>query len=277
MSIKHILKDFKKGNISAKDAEKELRIFSIETVSGVANLDTHREMRSGVPEVVLGESKTAFEVTKIANELVKKKGRCIVSRISNEKVEQIRRDLHRNFVFELNERAAVLIIKAAGYEVKETGGKIGILCAGTSDMARAEEARIISEEMGVKVHAFYDVGIAGIHRVFPALKDVVEHDLDALVVAAGMEGALPSVVAGLVDIPVIGLPVSTGYGMGGKGKTALLSMLQSCSPGIAVVNIDNGLGAGVMASLIANRAAERTSRNSSEVNAGKKSRGGRED
>ncbi len=259
-SIRSVLDDYKKGKISAREAEKELRIFSIEEISNLANLDTHREMRSGVPEVVFGETKTAFDITRIANKIVRKNGRCIISRISKEKVEQIRRDLPKNFVFEHNERAGILVIKAKGYEIKDTGGKIGILCAGTSDIAKAEEARIISEEMGVTVYTFYDIGIAGIHRIFPVLKDVIERDLDALIVAAGMEGALPSVVAGFVDIPVIGLPISTGYGIGGKGETALLSMLQSCSPGIAVVNIDNGFGAGVMASLIANRASRNSSK-----------------
>jgi len=115
---------------------------------------------------------------------------------------------------------------------------------------------MLLREMGCEVHAAYDVGVAGLHRLFDPLRELIgEHDVDALIVAAGMDGALPSVVAGLVDIPVVGLPTSVGYGLGGRGESAILSMLQTCSPGLAVVNIDNGIGAAAMAGLIALRAA----------------------
>jgi hypothetical protein len=110
--------------------------------------------------------------------------------------------------------------------------------------------------MGCRVYTFYDVGVAGIHRLIPAIEEIIREDIDAVIVAAGMEGTLPSVVAGLVDVPVIGLPISTGYGVGGRGEAALLAMLQSCSPGLATVNVDNGFGAGVVASIIANRVAK---------------------
>ncbi len=132
----------------------------------------------------------------------------------------------------------------------EKQGKIGIITAGTSDVPVAEEARVVAEEAGCEVLTSYDVGVAGIHRLFHQIRRMIEEDVKALIVVAGMEGALPSVVAGLVDVPVIGVPTSVGYGVGAGGFTALNAMLQSCAPGIAVVNIDNGFGAAVFASTI---------------------------
>ena len=142
--------------------------------------------------------------------------------------------------------------------VAPNGGRVGILTAGTSDQPRAEEAAIVCQEMGCDVSAWLRCGRGGAAPpVRPRCSSLLsEDDVDVIIVAAGMDGALPSVVSGLVDVPVIGLPTSVGYGMGGQGEAALLSMLQTCSPGLAVVNIDNGVGAGVMAALIANRAAE---------------------
>jgi NCAIR mutase (PurE)-related protein len=130
-----------------------------------------------------------------------------------------------------------------------------VITAGTSDVPIAEEAAVVAEEMGCGVVTAYDCGVAGLHRLAAPLRAMRRRRVDAIVVAAGMDGALPSVVSGLVDVPVIGLPTSIGYGAGGKGVAALLSMLQTCSPGLAVVNIDNGVGAGATAALIANRAA----------------------
>ncbi len=135
------------------------------------------------------------------------------------------------------------------------GGTIAILAAGTSDIPVAEEARVTAEVMGCEVLAHYDVGIAGIHRLLDPLREVVAKDVSALVVVAGMEGTLPSVVRGLVTVPVIGVPTSTGYGYGGQGQAALMTMLQSCAPGLTVVNIDNGFGAGATAALIAHQVA----------------------
>ena len=148
------------------------------------------------------------------------------------------------------------ILRADGFRLVPTGGRVGVLTAGTSDQPLAEEAAIVCQEMGCTVHLAYDVGVAGLHRLFEPLRQFLEeHDVDVIIVAAGMDGALPSVVSGLVDVPVIGLPTSVGYGMGGKGQAAILAMLQTCSPGLAVVNIDNGVGAGAMAAMIANRVA----------------------
>ncbi|MDQ5852259.1 MAG: nickel pincer cofactor biosynthesis protein LarB, partial [Chloroflexota bacterium] len=133
-------------------------------------------------------------------------------------------------------------------------GIVGIVSAGTSELPVAEEAAVVCREMGCSVHMVTDVGVAGLHRLFDPLKALLDLPVDVLIVAAGMDGALPSVVAGLVDVPVIGLPTSVGYGLGGNGEAALMSMLQTCAPGLAVVNIDNGVGAGAMAGLIALRA-----------------------
>lgn len=254
MTVRRVLEDYGKGKITLEEAEKKLKLFSFSRVSRWGNLDVTREHRTGAPEVILGEGKTLEELVELARELLDKNGRCIVTRLSKEKMIALEENF-KNARIRRNERAGLLVIKDRGYETPRTGGRVAVFCAGTSDISRAEEARIVAEEMGCRVYAFYDVGVAGIHRLLPALKKSIEADVDAIVVAAGMEGALPSVVAGLVDVPVIGLPVSTGYGLGGKGETALHAMLQSCSPGLAAVNIDNGLGAGIIASLIANRAA----------------------
>jgi hypothetical protein len=253
--IRRILKEYREGRITIDEAERELRLFSISRVEELGNLDIQREHRTGAPEVVFGEGKGWEELLELVRELVEKKGRCIVTRLSRGKMSVLEEGFS-DVEVQKNERAGILIIKEKGYVIPRTGGRIAIFSAGTSDIPRAEEARIIAEEMGCRVHTFYDVGVAGIHRLIPALKEVIKEDVDVIIVAAGMEGALPSVVAGMMDVPVIGLPVSSGYGYGGKGLAALQAMLQSCSPGLSVVNINNGLGAGIAASLIANRAAK---------------------
>jgi NCAIR mutase (PurE)-related protein len=154
-------------------------------------------------------------------------------------------DLGENsFIFDYNRRAQILIIRQ---EITKTDpiAKIGIITAGTSDINIAEEARVIVEQGGCEAITSYDIGVAGIHRLFPKISHMVEEEVNVIVVCAGMEGALPSVVAGLVDIPVIGVPTSVGYGIGADGKAAVYSMLQSCAPGLSVVNIDNGFGAAI--------------------------------
>ncbi len=255
MGIRRILKDYKEGKISLDEAEKELKLFDYVKISDWGNLDISREHRTGAPEVIFGEGKKSDEVLAFVKEVVARKGSCIVTRLNNDKMGDLSKGINKSWTMDKVERAGIVVVRKKGHTIEATGGKIAILCAGNSDVPRAEEARIVSEEMGCKSHKFYDVGVAGIHRLIPAVKKIVEDDVDAVIVAAGMEGALPSVVAGLVDIPVIGLPISTGYGFGGKGEAALQSMLQSCAPGLATVNIDNGVGAGVIAALIANRAA----------------------
>ena len=151
--------------------------------------------------------------------------------------------------------ARAVVISRPDYALRKTGGHVGVISAGTSDVPVAQEAALIAEEMGCEVTCIFDVGVAGLHRLLGPLRNLLSKEVDAIIVAAGMDGALPSVVAGLVPVPVIGLPTSIGYGMGGKGVAALLSMLQTCAPGLSVVNIDNGVGAGITAAMIANGVA----------------------
>jgi NCAIR mutase (PurE)-related protein len=149
----------------------------------------------------------------------------------------------------------MVVLKRPSFAPPPSGGRVAVLTAGTSDVPYAEEAEVIATEMGCEVFSAYDVGVAGIHRLAEPLQAIRKRRADVVVVAAGMDGALPSVVSGLVDVPVIGLPTPIGYGLGGGGVAALLTMLQTCSPGLTVVNIGNGIGAGATAALIANRVA----------------------
>jgi hypothetical protein len=156
-------------------------------------------------------------------------------------------------VVEVGRNSTTLLASDRSFGRKMTGARIGIMTAGTSDIGVAEEARLVAKAMGCEAIASYDIGIAGMHRLFPALKEIAEQNAGAIVVVAGMEGALASVVASVVDIPVVGVPTSTGYGFGANGIAALASMLQSCTLGLAVVNIDNGVGGGAYAASIAKR------------------------
>ena len=182
-------------------------------------------------------------------------GRAIISRIPSSSIAPIREAFHA-YTVRMREAAHAMVIYRPEYVRRSTGGHVGLISAGTSDIPMAEEAALISEEMGCRVTCIYDVGVAGLHRLMLPLSDLLTDGVDVIIVAAGMDGALPSVVAGLVPVPVIGLPTSIGYGLGGKGVAALLSMLQTCAPGLSVVNIDNGVGAGITAALIANRVAQ---------------------
>lgn len=222
--------------------------------SPFARPDFERENRKGVPEVILASTKSVEQSLSIAQSLLARTGRAILSRVSPE-LEAALRDVFGTEGFEWYPAPRMAIIRRDGIKPKPNGGRVGIITAGTSDQAMGEEAAIICQEMGCLVDVVYDVGVAGLHRLFGPLQHLLkEVCVDVIIVAAGMDGALPSVVSGLVDVPVIGLPTSVGYGMGGKGEAALLSMLQTCAPGLAVVNIDNGVGAGAIAGLIAKRA-----------------------
>lgn len=223
--------------------------------------DTGREQRKGVPEIVFGETKNVAQIIGMAQGLLAGSGRAIISRLSPDLVPSVRAAF-QEYTVRVHEAARMVIISRPDYVPMHTGGHVGVISAGTSDIPVAEEAALIAQEMGCQVTCIYDVGVAGLHRLFQPLHDLLEQEVDVVIVAAGMDGALPSVVAGLVPVPVIGLPTSIGYGLGGKGVAALLSMLQTCAPGLAVVNIDNGLGAGITAALIANRVAHARERQS---------------
>lgn len=218
-------------------------------------LDSQRELRTGIPEIVLAERKTSADVARSLMRLAEAGGRAMASRIRPDQVDELRSLIEPRFTLSIDVEARVAITARMGAQLPRCGGRVAVISAGASDRPIAREAQIVAEEMGCDVMWIADVGVAGLHRLIRPLQDVVAFDADAIVVAAGMDGALPAVIAGLVPIPVIGLPVSVGYGYGGDGTGALMSMLQSCSPGIAVVNIDNGIGAGSMAALIARRAA----------------------
>lgn len=211
-------------------------------VGTIAKLDLERKNRCGIPEVVLAEGKEITELVDIVNNYVQVAGRCVISRISENQSKAVCESLPKNIQSE--KRKGNILIVSDGRKPVSSGGIVGILTAGTSDIRVAEEAKAIAEEMGAEVLFSYDVGVAGIHRLFPALESLKRADV--YIVCAGREGTLPSIVAGLVDKPVIGVPVSTGYGYMGKGEAALASMLQSCAV-ITVVNIDAGFTAGSFA------------------------------
>lgn len=212
-------------------------------VDEIANLDLNRADRCGIPEVVLAEGKDTDSLVKIMHSYVRAAGRVLASRISPEQVHSVLAHLPDGITADYREICRILIL-SDGTGPAPSGGTVAIVTAGTSDIRVAEEARAIAEEMGASVMTAYDVGVAGIHRLFPALEKL--RDADIYVVCAGREGTLPSVVAGLVNKPVIGVPVSTGYGYMGHGEAALASMLQSCAA-ITVVNIDAGFTAGAVA------------------------------
>jgi NCAIR mutase (PurE)-related protein len=248
--MREILQKLIRGEITVEAAEKILKPMQIIELEDFAKIDSCREIRTGVPEAVFAEGKEDDEIIKIVMRCAYN-GNIMVTRLDSDRFELIEDKLtplaDKGFKIEYNRKARILVVK--DQEVEKIG-KIGIITAGTSDIPIAEEARVVAEESGCEVIISYDVGVAGIHRLFNQVREMLETEVEVIIVVAGMEGALPSVVAGLVDIPVVGLPTSVGYGVGEGGFTALYAMLQSCAPGIAVVNIDNGFGAAVFASTI---------------------------
>lgn len=222
----------------------------------VVRPDFDRAKRKGVPEVILAEGKTTEHALQMARMFLEREGRAILSRVSPDLEARLRSDFGDGYTLDWYGTARGAVLRRSGAPPPHRGGRVGILTAGTSDVPAAEEASMLCREMGCDVYTTFDVGVAGLHRLFDPLREMLdEHRVDVLIVAAGMDGALPSVVSGLADVPVIGLPTAVGYGLGGDGVAALYSMLQTCAPGMAVVNIDNGIGAGAMAGLIANRTA----------------------
>jgi NCAIR mutase (PurE)-related protein len=236
--------------------EKKDRLLAIASLARFAKLDIGREKRKGLPEVILAEGKLARDVARISQAMVRRTGRAIISRMDGPQVRAVRSLVVTGSKVEYFSRSRMMIVRSKSYKPRQTGGRVGILTAGTSDIPVAEEAEVIAREMGCETRSFYDVGVAGIHRLFEPVRDLLKWRCDVIIVVAGREGALPTVVAGIVDVPVIGVPTSRSYGFGEKGLAALAAMLQSCSLGMAVVNIDGGVGAGGVAALIANRVGE---------------------
>jgi len=208
---------------------------------GFAQVDTHRALRKGFPEIIFGQGKTPSQVVKIATKLVEHNQRVLATRLGPEHARALRKKFKRAVHHEL-----ARCVTIEDKPLPKRAGTIAVICAGTSDLPVAEEAAVTAEIMGNRVERVNDVGVAGVHRLFSRL-EVIQR-ANVVVVVAGMEGALPSVVGGLVDKPVIAVPTSVGYGASFGGIAALLAMLNSCASGVTVVNIDNGFGAGYAAS-----------------------------
>lgn len=237
-----LLEKFRAGGVS-RDAV--LRAFQAAPVAdlGFAQVDTHRALRKGFPEVIFGAGKTPVQVVKIAAKLLEREQRILVTRIRDEHA----RALCKKFKHAVHHEAA-RCVTVEKKPLRKRPGTIAVVCAGTSDLPVAEECAVTAEIMGNRVERVRDVGVAGLHRLFARLELI--QSANVVVVVAGMEGALPSVVAGLVSKPVIAVPTSVGYGANFGGLAALLGMLNSCGSGVTVVNIDNGFGAGYAASQI---------------------------
>jgi NCAIR mutase (PurE)-related protein len=259
LNIEQIFQSLQKGKISPSKAKKLLSLYSIEKIGSIAQIDTGRKNRKGIPEIILGERKQLLDLKKIIKKTLSKNNEVLVSRIKKKDYSKILEFSKKNkYKIKKGKNTTALLIYKNN--IKKTGGKVGIIAAGTSDVGVGEEARLVCESMNCDCLCSYDVGIAGLHRIFPVLKQFVESEVSAIIVVAGMEGALASIVSSIADVPVIGVPTSIGYGYGEKGVAALASMLQSCSLGLTVVNIDNGVGAGAAAANIANRIKTKSTR-----------------
>ena len=253
--MREVLRRLVAGELTEDEAIAELRTLQLEELGGRARLDLGRYLRRGIPEVVLAPGKPPADAARLAVAMAERQGQGLISRMS---------EAHRVSLADAATVAGMHVVTygdsarliRAGFSPEPIAGKVGLLTAGTSDVRVAEEARMVVEACGLDARLEADLGVAGLHRFVGPLASTLEWGADVIVVAAGMDGVLPGLVCGLIDLPVIGLPVSTGYGRGGAGEAALTTMLQSCSTGLVVVNIDNGVGAGAAAALIASRAAQ---------------------
>ena len=241
--IKELLDGVKSGEIDVAEAMEELARLPFADI-GDAVLDHHRALRTGFPEVVLGEPKTEDQLVAIVGELIKGGGNVLVTRVDEEKATAV---CARVDGMVYHAQARCLVVGPVPIE-RRGSGKILVVTAGTSDLPVAQEAMLVARLAGNEVALVNDVGVAGVHRLLHRLDDL--RSASVIVVVAGMEGALPSVIGGLVLCPVIAVPTSVGYGASFKGVTALLGMLSSCAAGVTVVNIDNGFGAGYAASIM---------------------------
>lgn len=241
--IKDILEKVKGEKLPVEEALEKLKNLPFEDL-GFAKLDHHRNLRRGFPEVIFCEGKSTSQVVSIAQTMQKRTDLIVATRANKEVYQAIKQRIPQA-IYSAEARTVVI---GEGRKVIDENKFILIVTAGTGDIPVAEEARVIAQLMGNKVETLYDVGVAGIHRLVANMERV--NSANVLVVVAGMEGALPGIVGGLVASPVIAVPTSVGYGANLRGFAALMGMLNSCSPGIAVVNIDNGFGAGYLASTI---------------------------
>jgi len=247
--IRKLLKAVKEGSIGIDEALQRLRDFPFEEI-GFATIDHHRAIRRGFPEVVLCQGKSPDQVVAIGRRIVEKGNILLATRVNQGTAEKLKGEFPEA---EHNPVARTFVVYPEGKKdrVERGRGTVLVVSAGTSDIPVAEEAAVTAEVMGNRVERLFDVGVAGIHRLLSHREKLFSASV--IIVVAGMEGALASVVSGLVDVPVIGVPTSVGYGASFGGISALLGMLNSCSAGVTVVNIDNGFGAGYAASLINRR------------------------
>jgi NCAIR mutase (PurE)-related protein len=241
--VEALLRDLKAGKVTVGEATKALRDLPYEDL-GYAKLDSHRDLRRGFPEVILCLGKPPERIVEIARRMSESQSLVLATRASPEIYDRLQKSLKGKRVT-YHEKAAIVSI---GTPPKATRGSVLVVTAGTSDIPVAEEAAVTAELMGSKVARLFDVGVAGVHRVLDHREMLQKAKV--IIVVAGMEGALPSVVAGLVEAPVIAVPTSVGYGASFDGMAALLGMMNSCAPGVAVVNIDNGFGAGYLAAMM---------------------------
>jgi len=251
--MRELLEAVAAGEVSPADAEARLAGYATDEAG---RFDAARERRRGVPEAILGDGKTPAEAASLAATAVETAGRAIVTRTDPDQRRAIRErldEVHPDADVEVHDRSSVVVARGPAFEPPALDATVGVVTAGTSDAVPAGEAAVIAAEMGATVERVDDVGVAALTRIVDQLEEL--RTTDVLIVAAGREGALPTVVAGLVDAPVIGLPVSTGYGHGGDGEAALSGMLQSCTV-LSVVNVDAGFVAGAQAGLIARAVGE---------------------
>ncbi len=241
-SIRKLFTEVRRGSLSPDEAVERLRHLPFEDL-GFAKVDHHRTLRAGMPEVIFGQGKTPAHTAGIFARLAKHGGNVLATRADAKQFAAVKRKVRSA---EYRELARAIILQKDSRKYGK--GKVAVVSAGTSDIPVAEEAVVTAELMGNEVQHFYDVGVAGIHRLLANREALTKARV--VIVCAGMEGALPSVVGGLVGVPVIAVPTSIGYGASFKGLTALLGMLNSCASNVSVVNIDNGFGAGYVASLI---------------------------
>ncbi|HUU40838.1 MAG TPA: nickel pincer cofactor biosynthesis protein LarB [Desulfatiglandales bacterium] len=241
--LKDLLQNLRDGKIEVDEAVKRLKFLPFEDI-GFASVDHHRALRKGFPEVIYGRRKTAEDIIGIMDKMVAQMENVLVTKLTGHKAEIIKKKFPSSNYY-LKSRILTLEVKQADRKGK---GKILVISAGTADIPIAEEAAITARFMGNDVQTLFDLGVAGLHRLLENKEAIMSASV--IVVVAGMEGALPSIVGGLVDKPVIAVPTSTGYGAGFGGLSALLGMLNTCAAGVAVVNIDNGFGAGYFAGMI---------------------------
>lgn len=246
--LEKILKAVKNGEVEIDEAIDQIKMAPFRDL-GFAKIDTQRELRQGIAEVIYGEGKNAKQIEDIVKEMIRNNQKTIlITRLSKEKADFISKNINLDY----REDAQIGVVGEIPEPVKQ--GTIVIATGGTSDYRVAEEAAVTAEVLGNKVLRLYDVGVAGVHRLFANSQYLI--NANVVIAIAGMEGALASVVGGMVDCPVIAVPTSVGYGASFGGLSALLSMLNSCASGVSVVNIDNGFGAGYLASMINQRTSE---------------------